>query len=40
MKKQNDEYSIIKPNTIYGLCAYDYIVLDASSVNDDELIYD
>ncbi len=36
----NDEYSIIKPNTIYGLCAYDYIVLDASSVNDDELIYD
>ncbi len=36
----NDEYSIIKPNTIYGLCTYDYIVLDASSVNDDELIYD
>ncbi|MCR4788246.1 MAG: hypothetical protein K5888_06660 [Lachnospiraceae bacterium] len=36
----NDEYSIIKPNTVYGLCTYDYIVLDASSVNDDELIYD
>ncbi|MCR4989910.1 MAG: hypothetical protein K6A38_03500 [Lachnospiraceae bacterium] len=36
----NDEYSIIKPNTIYGLCTYDYIVLDASSVNEDELIYE
>ena len=36
----NDEYSIIKPNTVYGLCTYDYIVLDASSVKDDELIYE
>ncbi len=37
---QNDEYSIIKPNMIYSLSPYDYIVLDASTVNDDELIYD
>lgn len=37
---QNDEYSIIKPNTIYGLTTYDYIVLDASTVNEDELIYE
>ena len=37
---QNDEYSIIKSNTIYGLSTYDYIVLDASSVSDDELIYE
>ncbi|MCQ2080159.1 MAG: hypothetical protein MJZ11_00785 [Lachnospiraceae bacterium] len=37
---QNDEYSIIKPNMVYGLSAYDYIVLDASTVNDDELLYD
>lgn len=37
---QNDEYSIIKPNQQYGLSAYDYIVLDASTVNDEELIYD
>ncbi len=37
---QNDEYSIIKPNMVYGLSAYDYIVLDATTVNDDELLYD
>lgn len=37
---QNDEYAIIKPNTTYGLTSYDYIVLDATTVNDDELIYD
>ncbi len=37
---QNDEYSIIKSNTDYGLVTYDYIVLDASSVERDEFIYD
>lgn len=37
---QNDEYSIIKSNTDYGLLAYDYIVLDAKSVETDEFIYD
>lgn len=37
---QNDEYSIIKSNTMYGLVAYDYIVLDAESVEVDEFIYD
>ena len=37
---QNDEYSIIKSNTNYGLMAYDYIVLDAESVELDEFIYD
>lgn len=37
---QNDEYSIIKSNTQYGLIAYDHIVLDAESVNEDEFIYD
>lgn len=37
---QNDEYSIIKPNTMYGLSPYDYIVLDATTVNDDELIFE
>ena len=36
---QNEEYSIIKSNTNYGLIAYDYIVLDAESVNEDEFIY-
>ncbi len=37
---QNDEYSIIKSNTDYGLVAYDYIALDANSVETDEFIYD
>lgn len=36
---QNDKYSIVKPNTTYGLSAYDYIVLDASAVNENDLIY-
>lgn len=36
----NDEYSIVKSGTEYGLNVYDYIALDASSVTDDELIYD
>lgn len=35
----NEEYSIIKSNTQYGLSAYDHIVLDASSVDLDELLY-
>lgn len=34
----NDEYSIVKSNTQYGLTVYDYIVLDASTVEEDELI--
>ncbi len=36
----NEEYSIVKSNTQYGLSVYDYIVLDASTVVDDELIYE
>ncbi len=36
---QNDEYAIIKSNTTYGLSAYDRIVLDAETVDADELIY-
>lgn len=35
---QNEEYSIIKPNTEYGLIEYDYIVLEAETVNDDEFL--
>lgn len=37
---QNEEYSIVKSNTQYGLNVYDYIVLDASTVVDDEFIYE
>ncbi len=34
---QNDEYAIVKPNTKYGLSVYDYIVLNAESVRDNQL---
>lgn len=37
---QNDEYSIVKANTQYGLNVYDYIVLNADSVSDDQFIND
>ena len=37
---ENDEYSIVKSNTVYGLNVYDYIVLDASTVNDNQFIYE
>lgn len=36
--QENDEYAIVKPNTKYGLSVYDYIVLNAESVSDDQLI--
>lgn len=35
---QNDEYAIVKSNTKYGLSVYDYIVLDAQTVSDDQFI--
>ena len=35
---QNDEYAVVKSNTRYGLSVYDYIVLDASTVEEDEII--
>ena len=35
----NDEYSIVESNTAYGLNVYDYIVLDATTVSEDELIH-
>lgn len=37
---QNDEYAVVKSNTQYGLSVYDYIVLDAQAVNENELIYE
>lgn len=35
---KNDEYAIVKPNTKYGLNVYDYIVLNAESVRDNQFI--
>ncbi len=37
---QNDEYSIVASNTDYGLNMYDYIVLDAKVVNENDFIYE
>ncbi|MCR5595011.1 MAG: hypothetical protein K6G12_04130 [Lachnospiraceae bacterium] len=36
----NDDYSIVKPNTVYGLNEYDYIVLDSTTVLDGETLYE
>lgn len=36
----NDEYSIVQSNTTYGLNVYDYIVLDSTTVSEDEFIYE
>lgn len=35
---KNEEYAIVRPNTKYGLSVYDYIVLNADSVRDDQFI--
>lgn len=37
---QNEEYSIVMANTKYGLNVYDYIVLNADAVTDDQFIYE
>lgn len=36
---QNEEYAIVRSNTVYGLNVYDYVVLNASSVSDEQFIY-
>lgn len=36
---QNDEYAIISSNSKYGLQEYDYIVLNAENVTDNDLTY-
>ena len=38
--ENNEEYSIVKSNTTYGLNVYDYIVLDAETVEDNDFIYE
>lgn len=37
---ENEEYAIVKSNTVYGLNVYDFIVLDSSTVVEDEFIYE
>lgn len=36
----NDEYSIVKSNSEYGLNVYDHIVLKGDTVSDSDFIYD
>ena len=37
---ENEEYCIVKEGTSYGLSVYDHIVLNADTVDEDEVIYD
>ena len=37
---KNEEYSIVKSNSEYGLAVYDYIALKGDSVTEDDFIYD
>ena len=37
---QNEEYSIVKSNSEYGLAVYDYIALKGDSVTDNVFIYE
>jgi len=37
---KNEEYSIVKSNSEYGLAVYDYIALKGDSVTENDFIYD
>lgn len=37
--ENNDEYCIVKTGTTYGLSLYDNIVLDSSTVREEEILY-
>ena len=36
---QNEEYCIVRTGTSYGLSLYDKIVLDSSTVREDEILF-
>ena len=36
---KNDDYYIVDTGTAYGIALYDHIVLNASAVTEDEIIY-
>lgn len=38
--EQNEDYAIVVPDSAYGLREYDYIVLDASTMDPNEFIYE
>ena len=37
---QNEEYSIVKSNSEYGLAVYDYIALKGDSITENDFVYD
>ena len=36
---ENEEFCIVEPDNVYSLAAHDHIVLDAATVNDDDIVY-
>ncbi|MCD7739420.1 MAG: hypothetical protein LUH58_10370 [Lachnospiraceae bacterium] len=38
--EENELYAIVQSNTTYGLSVYDYIVLNASAVDENDFIYE
>lgn len=36
---ENEEYCVVESNSVYGLAAYDYIVLNAADVTEDQIVY-
>lgn len=36
---ENEEYCIVSSNNIYSLAAYDYIVMNADEVTEDQIVY-
>ncbi len=37
---ENEEYAIVKPNLAYGLSEYDYIALNADSIQEDDFVFE
>ncbi len=40
VKQQNETYAIVESDTMYGLNVYDYIVLNASAVSENDFLYE
>jgi len=36
---QNEEFCIVENGTEYGLAQYDHIILDASQVKEEDILY-
>ena len=38
VEAENEEFCVVKPDSVYGLAAHDFIALDASAVSDNDVI--